>query len=109
MKKSLSFSVAALIVTVLALTLTGVIAQNPDKTEQRLRKRQAFELLINKAERKGEIRVIVGLDVNVAAEGELDRQEIAAQRGRIKDEQTRFKNRLRALRADDVEQFQSIP
>ncbi|MDQ4122149.1 MAG: S8 family serine peptidase [Acidobacteriota bacterium] len=110
MKKILSFSIAAFFITVITFTsATAVKAQNPENTQKRLQKRQAFELLINKAERQNQIRVIVGLEMDFQSEGKLSRQQVAAQRGKIKENQERFKNRLQFLRADDVEQFKSIP
>ncbi|HYP50232.1 MAG TPA: S8 family serine peptidase, partial [Pyrinomonadaceae bacterium] len=109
MKKLLSFSIAAFLVTFFTFSLTSALAQNPDNSEKRLRKQQAFELLINKAEQKSKVRVIVGLDVSVQPEGALTRQETTVQRGKIKEGQERFKNRLQFLRANDLDQFKSIP
>jgi subtilisin family serine protease len=109
MKKLLSFSFAAFLFTFLTFSLTSAIAQNPDNSEKRLRKQQAFELLINKAEQKSKVRVIVGLDVSVQPEGALTRQETVVQRGKIKEGQERFKSRLQFLRVNDLDQFKSIP
>ena len=109
MKKSLSFSIAAFLLTFFTFALTSAFAQNPENSEKRLQKRQAFELLIKKAEQKNKVRVIVGLGTNFQPEGVLTKQEAATQRAEIRNHQEIFKNRLQFLRADYVEQFKSIP
>ncbi|HEX8198000.1 MAG TPA: S8 family serine peptidase [Pyrinomonadaceae bacterium] len=109
MKKLLSFSFAAFLFTFFTFSLTSAVAQNPDNSEKRLRKQQAFELLISKAEQKSKVRVIVGLDVSIQPEGALTRQETSIQRGKIREGQERFKSRLQFLRASDLDQFKSIP
>jgi subtilisin len=111
MKKILSFFAAAFVFTVLTnLSLTTATAQNAESdAAQEQRKQQKFEQLIDKAEEKGEVRVIVRLNVDFKSEGNLNPDAKSAQRTEIKDEQNRLLNRLQALRADDVKKFDTVP
>ena len=70
---------------------------------------EAFTKLIETAQQKGTVRVIIGLRVDFKAEGELSEFQRLKQRDDIKQAQAGFLNRLQSYYVAEVKQFDYIP
>jgi subtilisin len=112
MKKILFFA-AALLVCAGFASLFGHNSQAQNLTEKdlvkSLKKQEKFAELIEKANRQGTVRIIVGLKVAFQAEGHLSETSAGEQRRKIKDEQEKFLNRHGNARLDKVKKFEFIP
>lgn len=108
MKKLITFIIAVLFCAIFAAFFqTNSQAQN--LTEKESRKQENFARLIEKAERRGVARVIVGFKGDFQAEGFLEESERGNQQRKIKTEQENFLNRHAARRLDKVKKFDSVP
>ena len=87
---------------VLALSVGLPTAQTPQSAP-------ALSQLIQKAERDGAVRVIVGVRSAFTPEGGLDRSAAALQRVSIALSQSAVVDRLGGLPVDNVRRFESIP
>ena len=65
--------------------------------------------LLQKAEREGTVRVIVGVESAFTPEGQLDQSAAATQRAAIAGAQTAVLNRMSGLQVDVARRFTSIP
>ncbi len=111
MKKILTFA-AALVFCAGFAVFFGQNSQAQQLTEKdsakELRKQQKFAEVIEKANRKGTARVIVGFRGDFQSEGFLSETSAGAQRRKIKDEQEKFLNRHGA-RLGQLKKFDFIP
>ncbi len=108
MKKIFLFAVAVVFCAI-CLTFFGQNSQAQNVTENESRKQDKFARLIEKANRKGAARVIVGLKGDFQPEGNLTESERGDQQRKIKTEQENFLNRHAAKRVDKVKKFDFIP
>jgi subtilisin family serine protease len=84
-------------------------SQAQNLTEKEIRKQEKFSRLIEKADRKGVARVIVGLKGDFPSEGALNDSERSERRRKIKSEREKFLGRHAGKRLDKIKKFEFIP
>ncbi|HEY0459502.1 MAG TPA: S8 family serine peptidase [Pyrinomonadaceae bacterium] len=106
--KKILFLAAAILFSALFFNFSPHNSQAQNLTEKEMRRQEKFARLIEKANRKGAARVIVGFRGDFQPEGALDETSVGEQRRRIKDKQEKFLNR-HAARVDKVKKFEFVP
>ncbi|HMQ04159.1 MAG TPA: S8 family serine peptidase, partial [Pyrinomonadaceae bacterium] len=72
-------------------------------------KDRIFEKLIEKSSKRGMVRVIVGIDQPIRRIGDLNRDEVAHQKGAIRNRQDAFLNRYPEANNESLINFEFIP
>jgi subtilisin len=107
--KKLLLLAAAVLFCAACFTFFGQNSKAQNLSEKESRKQQKFAQLIEKANRKGAARVIVGFKGDYQPEGDLTESERGDQQRKIKTEQENFLNRHTGKRVDKIKKFDFIP